>query len=175
MLGRAAFIGSRLSTDGCPWPTRARDFTRHHARLHPCQATLQVVPRLRAGQASMSAAVADLFVELVAARLSCGVRRHDDALIHATSRAVSFPRPRSFATAGTQKYHAQACSLGVSEPGVTESTLALQSAAPQARQPPSRQVPRSHKSQLALRHCSACTADSMTARNGTHRGYIQRV
>ena len=78
---------------------------------------------------------------LVASLLSCGVRRHDDALICATRRAVSFPRPRGFATAGTQKYHAQACSLGVPEPGVTEPTLALQSAAPQVSQPPSRQVP----------------------------------
>ena len=37
---------------GCPWPTRARDFTRHHVRMRPCQATPQLVPRLRAGQAS---------------------------------------------------------------------------------------------------------------------------
>ena len=73
----------------------------------------------------MSAAIADLLIELVASLLGFGVRRHDDALICATRRAVSFPRPRGFATAGTQKYHAQACSLGVSEPGVTERILAL--------------------------------------------------
>ena len=42
----------------------------------------------RAGQASMLAALADLLIELVAALLGCGVRRHDDALIGATCRAV---------------------------------------------------------------------------------------
>ena len=67
---------------------------------------------------------------LVAALLSCGVRRHDDALICATRRAVSFPRPRGLATAGTPKYHAQACSVVVPEPGVTEPTLARRSRIP---------------------------------------------
>ncbi len=52
VLGRAAFMDSRRPISGCPLATRARDFTRHHARMTSCQSTLQVVPCLRAGQAS---------------------------------------------------------------------------------------------------------------------------
>ena len=50
-LGRAA---SQVYERHCrsPFTTRARDFTRHHVRTQSCQATLRVIPRLRAGQAS---------------------------------------------------------------------------------------------------------------------------
>ena len=64
----------------------------------------------------MLAAIADLFVELlVASLLSCGVRRHDDALISATRRAVRFPRPRGFATAKTTAISRPGLQIGRAE------------------------------------------------------------
>ena len=64
----------------------------------------------------MLAAIADLFVELlVASLLSCGVRRHDDALIRATRRAVCVPKPRGFATANNTVLSRPGLQLGRAE------------------------------------------------------------
>lgn len=138
-------------TVGCPLATRARvgRLTTLERLCSNPPVLVARTPGARGSGIKKSAAIAGRFIDLLVASLLATANRHCVLvrLFGFRGREAS-PRP--------QQYHAQASSLGVPEAGVTEPTLALQSAAPQASQPPSRQVPCSHQSQLALRHCSAC-------------------
>jgi len=86
---------------------------RHHARTLLFQITVPVTPCVMRGSGINDSRYRGIILNCRRFATRFGVRRHDDALIRATRRAVCFPRPRGFATAVNRHYHAQACSLGV--------------------------------------------------------------
>ena len=90
---------------------RAR-WTSPLARTSPRNPTVQVAPTSRRARVRhrKSAAIAEGLIELLVASLLARANRRCT-----TGSPVWFGRPRGFATAGAQQYHAQACSLGVPE------------------------------------------------------------
>ena len=87
-------------------------FSLHRSRPN-CNSTVRLI-RASLGVRHTRCQLFSLVVFLSDA-LGCGVRRHDDALICATRRAVFFPRPRGFATARSTAISLPGLQLGRAE------------------------------------------------------------